>query len=239
MHKPAASSVARGAAAARPTASMTKTKRPPQTPGDPFAAGTATPAAVDGRLRCDMWYGKYLQSELAALSAKKNADARAAEMMKECTMLWAGVSALQRSVTEQKIRADEARFLTEFTTRKSSQKASLQRLLEAAPSTAAKITELAKALEKSENYLQVSGMKVSEGDLDGIREAFANSTQSLDVFEAALDGNKSSMAESLEWLQGDIERYMNAYAECKVLVKKLQDNAIKIVSTNLSEKDVC
>ena len=227
--------MARGAAAARPTASMTKTKRPPQpTPGDPSPA-----AAADGRLRCDLWYGKYLQSELAALSAKKNADARAAEMMKECTMLWAGVSELQRSVTEQKIRADEATFLTEYAARKSAQKASLQRLLEVAPSTAAKIAELAKALEKSENYLQVSGMKVSEGDFDGIREAFASSTQALDVFEAELDRSKSSMAESLEWLQGDIERYMNAYAECKVLVKKLQDNAIKIVSTNLSEKDVC
>ena len=215
---------------------MTKIKRTPQTPGgDPLA----TPAAVDARLRCDLWYGKYLQSELAALSAKKNADARAAEMMKECTMLWAGVSVLQRAVTEQKISADEATFLTEYTTSKSSQKASLQRLLEVAPNAAAKITELAKALEKSENYLQVSGMKVSEGDLDGIREAFVNSIQAFDDFESVLDGNKSSMAESLEWLQGDIERYMDAYAECKVLVKKLQDNAIKIVSKNLSEKDVC
>jgi hypothetical protein len=71
-------------------------------------------------------------------------------------MVWTAVSALRSKVTTQEIREDETKFLLDYFSNKTKRKESLKTLMEVAPATAEKLHELAQALEKSQNYLQVS-----------------------------------------------------------------------------------
>ncbi len=70
-------------------------------------------------------------------------------------MLWTASSALRGKLAEQEILKDKTEYLLDYRKRTARRVDALRRLLELAPSTSARVKELAKVLEESKNYLQV------------------------------------------------------------------------------------
>ena len=193
---------------------------------------------VDNRHSCDAWYGKYLQSELAAFTARSNAEVRAKEVMrKDCTMLWAALSAQRTRVTKQKISEDETILLKKYAAKKSTHNALLERLFEVVRNTASMVRRLTKASEKTQNSLQIHGVTVEDGDLNGISKTFEKSLLVICDLSAKLkDKNSFVMAGSLENVQEDLEQTMEAYIECDALVRKLRDESVMVASINFSTR---
>jgi len=193
---------------------------------------------VDSRHSCDAWYGKYLQSEIAALSARRIAEVRATEVMKDCTMLWTALSAQRTRVAKQKIGGDETILLMKYTAKKSTKKASLERLFEVVLNTAAKIDGMTKAVEKTQNCIQIYGVTVEDGDLDGITKTFEKSLREIcDLSATMKDENSFRIAGSLERLLEDLEQTTKAYIECKALVNKLRNDAVMAASISFSARE--
>jgi len=240
LQKPTASSVARsanilGQTSARPYATTTKKKSPLQT----SLVGCKDPGfedTVDSRHSCDAWYGKYLQSELASLSVRRNAEVRAIEAMrKDCTMLWAALSAQRTRVTKEWINEDEIFFLRKYAATKSTQRASFESLFEVVLITATQVGMLTKTMEKTQNCLQIDGVTVEDGDLDGISKSLENSRRVIfDLSTTLKDENSLNMAGSLVRLLEDIEQTMKTYVECDALVNKLRNDAVMVASINFS-----
>ena len=190
------------------------------------------------RQSLDALYGKCLISELAVSVARRNAEVRAKEVIrKDCTMLWAALSAQRTRVSRKRTGEDETIFLEKYVATMSAHKESLKRLLEVALNTALMVGGLTMASTKTQNCLQIYGVTVQEGDFHSISRAYEKIFQVICDLCARLKYELSSvMAESLGSMQEELELTVKTLTESETLVKNLKNESTMLASINFSAK---
>ena len=125
-------------------------------------------------------------------------------------------------------------YLTEYASKKYDEKQSYQRLLKDLPEATEKLSRLSKALERSQNYLEVKGIPVQDGDLNKVKQLFDLNGERFQNISDTLESDETLvMAETAQRLRVNLEETMDCYKTCQILVKQLQDDAIRESSLKL------
>ena len=243
LHKPTESSLAKSThcsgqneTSPRHAVRATRTKGCPQQIAPLGCKGSLNDVDSRQSHSCDEWYGNYLQSVLAACSTRRNAEVRARDVLKkDCTMLWAALSAQRTCETMLKTSHHEILLLKKYAAKKSSLKAYMERLTKVVLSIASVVKCLTKSLENTRNSIQIHGVELEDGDLIDISKAFRQSSRLIYDLSATYQ-NKTSfiMDEHLKKLQIDLEQAIYSYKECKALVKIIRSKSILVASSDFS-----
>lgn len=148
--------------------------------------------------------------------------------------MWTAVSSFQGDLTNKEILLEDLEFLSNYAAKKHEEKHSYERLLQGLPEATEKLSRLAKALERSQNYLEVQGLQVQDGDLQKIKQLFDDKYGKFRCISETLAQDDSlNMAATSRKLRANLEETLECYKTCQTLVKQLQDDAIRESSMKL------
>lgn len=148
--------------------------------------------------------------------------------------MWTAVSAYQRDLTNQEILLEDLEFLTHYADKKHDEKLSYQKLLQNLPEATEKLSRLSESLERSQNYLEVHGIRIQDGDLQNLKQLFDEKCEKFQKISDVLSKDEApDMADTVRKLRTHLEETLECYQTCQSLVKQLQDDAIRESSLRL------
>ncbi len=136
---------------------------------------------------------------------------------------------------EAQIRLDKAEYLSHLVERKRLESQRLGRLAQSLPDAAEKLERLAKALDRSQNYLRVEGAAAGGNeDAAELREAME---ERAEIFGRLLErgGNERALSEALAEMRLSAEAVLGVQEECAGLMMLLEEESLREESLRLSE----
>ena len=159
----------------------------------------------------------------------------------QCAGIWTAHSQEANSLRDAETKLDAIKFLSELVSRRRRENAQLRHLAGTMPAAAEEMALLARALERSQNYLKVLGAAVGDAGDAGkmIRAALEDGEtrlQGVAVDRKARGQQEAELAELLSGLRVMAREALGAQGECAELLARLDDESVREASLQVGER---